>query len=78
MEIQNSPTLIDDSATIKPSKRELEIIKKIADGYSTRDIANLLCISPETVKTHRKNIIQKMDAINCVGVVSVCLRNGWL
>ncbi len=78
MEIQNSATLLDDSATIKLSRRELEIIKKISEGHRTRDIADLLCISPETVKTHRRNAVRKMNAINCVGLVNICLQNGWM
>jgi len=62
----------------KLSPRELEIVKKIADGYRTDDIAEKLFISPFTVKAHRKNILRKMNERNCVGVISRCIREGWL
>jgi len=44
--------------------REFEILKLIANGYRTREISELLSISSETVKTHRKNIILKFEAKN--------------
>ncbi|AWA29838.1 DNA-binding response regulator [Flavobacterium magnum] len=43
------------------SVREKEILRLIGEGKSTEDISELLCISVETVKTHRKNIHRKIN-----------------
>ncbi|WP_177194228.1 response regulator transcription factor [Dyadobacter sp. SG02] len=42
------------------TSRECEIIRLIALGLPTRVIADRMCISIETVKSHRKNIIRKI------------------
>ncbi len=42
------------------TSREVEILQMIADGYSNKDIAEELVISPSTVHTHRTNIMQKL------------------
>lgn len=47
--------------TERISKMEYEVLKLIADGKSTKDIAEALFISPHTVKTHRHNIVRKLD-----------------
>lgn len=46
------------------SKRELEILKLVAKGNSSNQIAKLLHISVYTVRRHRQNIIQKMQVSN--------------
>lgn len=45
----------------KLSEREIEIIKLLADGRSSSEIGEALFISDHTVKTHRKNILRKLD-----------------
>ncbi|MNL74077.1 Oxygen regulatory protein NreC [compost metagenome] len=45
----------------KLSKREREILSLMALGKSSAETAEQLFIAPETVKTHRKNIKQKLD-----------------
>lgn len=58
--------------------REIEIIEKIADGYCSKEIANLLFISVRTVETHRKNIIQKLGFNNFYSVLSYAFKNNIL
>lgn len=48
--------------TLGISKREYEVLQKIAEGYSNQEIAQLLFISESTVKTHVSNILSKLDA----------------
>ncbi|MCT1524355.1 helix-turn-helix transcriptional regulator [Sphingobacterium hotanense] len=43
------------------TKREKEIIRFIANGASSKEIADSLFVSVHTINTHRKNIIQKLD-----------------
>lgn len=51
------------------SKREFEVLKLIAQGYSDISISRILNISPFTVKTHRQAILKKFQAKNCTEVV---------
>lgn len=46
------------------SPREREVVSLISEGLTNRQIAENLFISPETVKNHKKNIIQKLDLSN--------------
>lgn len=58
------------------TKRELEIIKLIADEYSGPEIAEHLFISINTVETHRKNMIQKLGVKNTIGLVKYAIKHG--
>lgn len=46
------------------SSREREVLQCLADGLTTDETANRLFISHDTVKTHRKNLLIKMEAKN--------------
>jgi DNA-binding CsgD family transcriptional regulator len=52
-------------------KREIEILELICQGCSTKDIAERLFISPNTVSTHRKSIQKKMGTNNVADLVSL-------
>jgi two-component system, NarL family, nitrate/nitrite response regulator NarL len=49
---------------IKLSARELEVLRLSSHGKSNRKIAEELHISPQTVKTHTKRIMRKLEAKN--------------
>jgi DNA-binding CsgD family transcriptional regulator len=49
--------------------REKEILYLIAMEKTTQEIAEVLCLSRETIRTHRKNILLKLEAINTAGMV---------
>lgn len=53
------------------SKREVEIIRLIINQYEGGEIADILHLSPLTVKTHRKNIFRKLGVRNLAGVFSL-------
>ncbi|VFB05296.1 MULTISPECIES: response regulator transcription factor [Chryseobacterium] len=57
------------------TKRELEILKHICNGLSSKDISEKLFISINTVETHRKRILMKLNVKNSVGVVKYALEN---
>jgi len=48
------------------SKRELEILKHIGNGYTSKEIAGILSISINTVNRHRQNILEKLKVKNSV------------
>jgi len=56
------------------SKREIEIIKLIADGLSTHQIGEKLFISNDTVKTHRRNILSRSNCNNMSELIAKCVR----
>ena len=58
------------------SKRELDIVNWIAKGLNTKKIAGKLNLSEHTVRTHRKNILQKTNCANAAELVSRCLLEG--
>lgn len=60
------------------SKRELEVLKKIAQGYSSKDIANLLFISENTVETHRRNLFAKLQANNVADLIVKSIARGYI
>lgn len=54
---------------IKFTKRELDIIKLISNGHSTKSIASVLFLSEHTIETHRKNILKKSGLKNMISVI---------
>ena len=57
------------------SGREHEILKLLAEGYSNREIADMLAISIKTVETHRANIMRKHNFKNITELVLFAVRN---
>ncbi len=57
------------------SAREREILKLLAEGYSNREIADMLIISVKTVETHRANIMRKHNFKNITELVLYAVRN---
>ena len=60
----------------KLTMREVEIIQLLADGLSSSQIGDRLYISGHTVKTHRKNILKKLDLHNSSELIQYALNNG--
>jgi DNA-binding CsgD family transcriptional regulator len=58
------------------SKREREILQKVADGATTRQVATDLGISPHTVKTHLERIFEKLGANDRAQAVAIAIRTG--
>lgn len=58
--------------------REREVLILIAEGYSTRQIAELLGISPKTVDVHRTNLMRKLNLHNRVEVTRYAIRHGFI
>jgi DNA-binding NarL/FixJ family response regulator len=56
--------------------REQEIVKLIAEGHSSRQIAELLVISEKTVERHRANILEKLGLHDRVGLTRYAIRRG--
>lgn len=57
------------------SAREIEIITLIALEYSGKEISEQLFISANTVETHRRNIMKKLQTKSTIGLVKYALKN---
>lgn len=57
------------------TKRETEIIRLISEELTNSEIAEKLGISPRTVDTHRRNLLQKLDVKNTAGLVKYALQH---
>ncbi len=69
----------DKSSIVEPTgltPSEIEIVKMIADGYSTKEIAIKKHISYHTVVTHRKNIFRKLEINNVTELIRFAVRQG--
>lgn len=58
------------------SPREEEILKLIAEGYSGKEIAEMLFISPKTVERHRANLLEKLGMKDRLQLTRYAIRVG--
>ncbi len=56
--------------------REREILKLLAEGYTTREIAGFLVVSPKTVEGHKTRLMAKLELRNRVELVKYALKKG--
>ena len=74
---------LNSSETAKPmasweilTHREREVIKLIAEGYRSKDIAEYLTISIKTVEKHRSNLMKKLDLHSISSLTNYAIQNG--
>lgn len=67
-------SIFDNIAIPKLTRREKEILSLVAEGTTTPQIAEKLIISPLTVETHRRNLIQKMGVSNAAQLVKMAIE----
>ncbi len=58
------------------SEREREVFQLVAEGRSSKEIADLLSVSPATIETHRTHVLQKLGLRNTAEVVLFAVRRG--
>ena len=63
-----------DSSTNGLSPREREVLQLIAEGYSNKHIAEILCISIKTVQAHRMNLMAKLDLHNRADLIKYAIQ----
>lgn len=63
-------------AVVRPTPRELEIIRLLAEGRANKEIAIQLGITVRTVETHRAKIMQKLGLRSLVDLIHYALRHG--
>ncbi len=60
------------------TKREKEVLWLIVSELNTEEISNKLLITKSTVVSHRKNMLNKLDAKNTAGLIRKCYHHGIL
>jgi DNA-binding NarL/FixJ family response regulator len=73
------PALLSQRATQRQptlSAREREIMQLLAEGLTGEEVADRLFLSTETVKTHVRNAMTKLEARNRVHAIALALRDG--
>lgn len=60
------------------TEREIELVRLIADELTMKEIANRLYLSEHTVKTHRKNLMAKLDVKNTAGLIRKAFLLGFI
>ncbi len=76
MKLPGKETKITDSHYATLTAREQEILRLLAEGMSTREIAQKLYISPKTVENHRANIMHKLDLHSTLELVRYAAKLG--
>jgi DNA-binding NarL/FixJ family response regulator len=65
-----------DELAAQITQRELEILQLIALGLTSQDIATKLFISKNTVETHRKNMLAKLNVNNTAALLKIAYKKG--
>jgi DNA-binding NarL/FixJ family response regulator len=60
----------------RTTSREREILQRLSDGETGEQIATAMHLSPETVRTHLRNTMRKLEASTRVQAVAIALRDG--
>ncbi|HUT84268.1 MAG TPA: response regulator transcription factor [Thermodesulfobacteriota bacterium] len=58
------------------TQREREILKMIAEGYKSKDIAEYLCISLKTAEKHRSNLMKKLNLHSISALTAFAIEKG--
>jgi DNA-binding NarL/FixJ family response regulator len=56
--------------------RERDVLKLVAEGYTTQEIADILVVSPKTIEGHRTNLMAKLGIRNRIELVKYAVRKG--
>lgn len=56
------------------TEREQQVFRLMVEGGSTKQIAELLCVSPKTVEKHRANLMKKLGINDLVGLIKYAIK----
>jgi DNA-binding NarL/FixJ family response regulator len=87
--VLNAVTLVQEEGGVSPARggetesrakdltdRELEVLSLLAQGSSTRDVAQALSISPSTARNHIQNILHKLNVHSRLEAVAYAFEHG--
>jgi two-component system, NarL family, response regulator NreC len=74
--LEGKKHLKERSAWDTLTQREKEILKLVAEGYTSKEIAGMLCNSPKTIERHRANIMGKLSVNNVSQLTAIAIEKG--
>ena len=69
---------IDEDEEAQLTEREIEVLQKVAEGFSSKEAAGVLNISETTVNTHRRNIMAKLELPSATHLVRYAIKHGYV
>jgi DNA-binding NarL/FixJ family response regulator len=75
-ELAESPDLAETDPLARLTARQREVLKLIAEGAGTKQIAHQLAISPKTVEVHRSELMSRLGIRDIAGLVRLAVRAG--
>lgn len=60
------------------TEREKDTVRQFAEGHDYKKVGEILNVSPNTIRTHKQNILKKLKAKNMIQVVTIGLQQGWM
>jgi two-component system, NarL family, response regulator len=70
--------LIESMSQPELSQREIQVLEKLANGESNKEIGAALCITEGTVKYHVKSILRKLNAVGRAEAIAIAAKRGWV
>lgn len=74
--VELSSSISDNPAFIVLTDREREVLQQLAEGKSTKEMADALSVSVKTVETHRRNIMEKLNLHSVAELTKYAIREG--
>lgn len=74
--IEGKKSLRKETAWDTVTQREKEVLKLVGEGYSSKEIADFLCISSKTVERHRSNLMKKLGLHNASELTALAIDKG--
>lgn len=74
--IELSSSISENPAFIVLTDREREVLQQLAEGKTTKEMADSLSVSVKTVETHRRNIMEKLNLHSVAELTKYAIREG--
>jgi two-component system response regulator NreC len=71
---QKTPSLLEGDPYQQLSDREREVLKLVVEGYTARQIADMLVLSPKTVEWYKNSLMKKLNLHNKADLIKYALR----
>lgn len=75
-QVRNQMKRSEEGRGVALTSRELDVLKRISEGKNTQEIAQELCVSTNTVDTHRRHLMEKLDARNVADLIMTAISKG--